>query len=315
MEFMKLQQLQVLVAVVDTGGIRAASRQLNVSQAAVTKAMKALEETVGTPLLLRRARGVTLTDAGTRMVARARVIARQVALAHEELRQTGGADFGSVRLGITPYLTLSGLGEAFRWFRERYRNVEVVLIEGLMTRVIPRLRDGTLDIAVVAADVGEIQEGEFNCVRMQKSQQCIVVREGHPVLADPTAKALASLEWIFTQPVAADAQPRVNAMFALAGVTPPSRVVQCESLAAMTLLRNSDAVSIFPVLLLGHPETRGLVAIEECPLRPSDIELLLLTQPDVPLTPAAHYFAHCLTQVSGDSPQVSSGSLGIPLKL
>ena len=295
---MKLQQLQVLVAVVDTGGIRAASRQLNVSQAAVTKAMKSLEETAGTPLLLRKARGVTLTDAGKRMVARARVIARQVTLAHEELRQTAGDDFGSVRLGVTPFLTLTGLGHAFRWFRERYRNVEVVLIEGLMTRVVPRLRDGTLDIAVVAADVGEIQDDEFNCVRLQQSPQCIVVREGHPVLADPTAKALTNLEWIFTQPVAEGAQPRVDVMFALAGVPPPSRVVQCESLAAMTLLRNSDAVSIFPVALLGHPETRGLVAIEACPLRPSDIELLRLTQPDVPLTPAAQYFAHCLTQVS-----------------
>ena len=97
---MKLQQLHVLVAVVDTGGIRAASRQLNVSQAAVTKAMKSLEETAGTPLLLRKARGVTLTAAGTRMLARARVIARQVTLAHEELRQTAGEDFGSVRLGV-----------------------------------------------------------------------------------------------------------------------------------------------------------------------------------------------------------------------
>ena len=295
---MKLQQLQVLVAVVDTGGIRAASRQLNVSQAAVTKAMKSLEETAGTSLLLRKSRGVTLTDAGVRMVARARVIARQVALAHEELRQTAGEDFGSVRLGVTPLLTLTGLGQAFKWFRQRYQNVEVVLIEGLMTRVVPRLRDGTLDIAVVAADVGEIQDDEFNCVRLQQLPQCIVVREGHPVLAEPTAKALTNLEWIFTQPVAAGAQPRVDAMFALAGVPPPSRVVQCESLAAMTLLRNSDAVAIFPVPLLGHPETRGLVAIQACPLRPSDLELLLLTQPDVPLTPAANYFTHCLTQVS-----------------
>ena len=95
-------------------------------------------------------------------------------------------------------------------------------------------------------------------------------------------------------------------MFALAGVPSPSRVVQCESLAAMTLLRNSDAVAIFPVQLLGHPETRGLVAIKACPLRPSDIELLLLTQPDVPLTPAAHYFAHCLTQVSNQVKSTSS---------
>ena len=295
---MKLQQLQVLVAVVDAGGIRAAARQLNVSQAAVTKAMKSLEDAAGTPLLLRRARGVALTDAGTRVLARARVIARQVTLAQEDLRQSAGEDFGSVRLGVTPYLTLTGLGQAFKWFRQRYRNVEVVLIEGLMARVLPRLRDGTLDIAVVAADVGEVQDDEFNCVRMQQSPQCIVVREGHPILADPTAKALTSLEWIFTQPAAGGAQPRVDAMFALAGVAPPARIVQCESMAAMTLLRNSDAVAIFPQPLLGHPETRGLVAIPACPLRPSDIELLLLTQPDVPLTPAAHYFAHCLTQVS-----------------
>ena len=309
---MKLQQLQVLVAVVDSGGIRAAARALNVSQAAVTKAMKTLEETAGTPLLLRKARGVTPTEAGQRVLARARVIARQVTLAQEELRQAAGEDVGSVRLGVTPYLTLTALGQSFSWFRARYQNVGVVLIEGLMTRVLPRLRDGTLDIAVVAADVGEIQDDEFNCVRMQQSPQCIVVRAGHPVLADPTAKALASLEWILTQPMDASAQPRVAAMFALAGVAPPTRIVQCETLAAMTLLRNSDAVSIFPEPLLGHPETRGLVPIPACPLRPSDIELLLLTQPDVPLTPAAHYFVHCLTQVSQQAPGPGAAGLGGP---
>jgi hypothetical protein len=88
-------------------------------------------------------------------------------------------------------------------------------------------------------------------------------------------------------------------MFALAGVAPPSRVVVCETLAAMSILRHSDAVSIFPAPLLGHPETRGIVAIDNAPFSPSDIELLLLTQPDVPLTPAAEHFAHCLATVCG----------------
>jgi LysR family transcriptional regulator of abg operon len=67
-------------------------------------------------------------------------------------------------------------------------------------------------------------------------------------------------------------------MFALAGAAPPTRVVVCETLAAMSILRHSDAVSIFPQPLLGHPETRGIVAIDDAPLRPCDIELLLLTQ-------------------------------------
>ena len=271
---------------------------LQVSQAAVTKSMRLLEQEAGMPLLVRKARGIAVTDAGTRLLARARVISRQVLLAREELRQSVGEDCGSVRVGVTPFLTLTVLGQAFSWFRQRYKNVEIQLIEGLMTRVLPRLREGTLDIAAVAADVGEIQGDEFNRQRILQAPQCIVVREGHPVLADPNARALCALEWVLTQPIAGGQQPRIDAMFALAGVAPPSRVVLCESLAAMTILRNSDAVSIFPEPLLGHPETRGIVAIENTPLRPCDIELLLLTRPDIPLTPAAEFFAHCLSAVS-----------------
>ncbi|OOG49961.1 LysR substrate-binding domain-containing protein [Polaromonas sp. C04] len=295
---MKLQQLQALVAVVDTGGIRAAAKQLHLSQAAVTKSMRLLEEEAGVPLLLRRSRGVDFTEAGHRLLARAQLITRQVALAREDLRQAGGDDSGTVRIGVTPFLTLTVLGEAFRWFRQRYCNVEVQLIEGLMARVLPRLRDGTLDIAVVAADVGELQDDEFDSTRILQARQRIVAREGHPVLADPTARALTELEWVFTGPITDGRQPRVDAMFALAGVAPPRRVVQCETLAAMMLLRSSDVVSIFPEPLLGHPESRGIVAVENTQLRPCDIELLLLTRPDVPLTPAAAFFAHCLTEVS-----------------
>lgn len=294
---MKLHQFEALVAVVEHGGIRAAARALNVSQAAVTKSMRLLEDEAGTPLLIRRTRGVALTEAGLRLLSRARMITRQVALAREDLRQANGADAGTLRVGITPFLNFTALGEAFSWFRQRYRNVELQLIEGLMMRVLPRLRDGTLDIAAVAADVGEIEGDEFIARRLLRAPQRIVVRAGHPVLADPNARALTALEWVLTQPIASASQTRVEAMFALAGVAAPTRVVVCETLAAMTILRHSDAVSIFPAPLLGHPETRGIVAIDNAPLHPSDIELLLLTQPDVPLTPAAEHFAHCLAGV------------------
>lgn len=296
---MKLHQFEALVAVVEHGGIRAAARALNVSQAAVTKSMRLLEDEAATPLLIRRTRGVALTQAGQRLLSRARVITRQVALAREDLRQAGGDDAGTLRVGLTPFLNFTALGETFSWFRQRYRNVELQLMEGLMMRVLPRLRDGTLDIAAVAADVGEIEGDEFIARRLLRAPQRIVVREGHPVLADPDARALTALEWVLTQPIVSAGQPRVEAMFAVAGVAPPTRIVVCETLAAMSILRHSDAVSIFPQPLLGHPETRGIVAIRNAPLRPSDIELLLLTQPDVPLTPAAEYFAHCLAQVCG----------------
>lgn len=305
---MKLQQLEVLVAVVDEGGIRAAARRLGLSQAAITKSMRLLEEEASQPLLVRRARGIGLTPAGERLLARARVIARQVALARDELREAGGDDdHGTLRVGVTPFFTLTALGPAFRWFRQRYRRVQVQFIEGLMARVLPRLRDGSLDLAVVAADEGELSGDEFTRQRLARTPQRIVVREGHPVLAAPTAAALVDLEWVLTQPIAEGQLSGLDAMFTAAGVGRPARVIQGETLAAMTILRHSDAVSLFPEPLLGHPETRGIVAVPDCPLRPGEIELLLLTPPDLPLTPAAAYFAHCVAGLAGEMLQGRQG--------
>jgi LysR family transcriptional regulator, regulator of abg operon len=291
---MKLQQLQVLVDVVEHGGIRAAARKRHLSQAAVTKSLRSLEEQAGVPLVVRGSRGIALTAAGERLLLRARTVVRQVELAGDELRQAAGEDYGTVRVGVTPLLALRGLGAAFGWFRRRYNNVEVHFGEGLIARALPRLREGTLDLAVVAPDVGELDDDEFRHQTLGRVRQCIVVREGHPVLADPSARALAALEWVSTQPFAGGGQPRVEAMFALGGVPTPSRVVVCDALSALSLLRDSDTASILPQPLLGHPEARGLVAIDPCPLHPSEIELLLLSRADVPLTPAAEYFAHCL---------------------
>ncbi|WP_158219868.1 LysR family transcriptional regulator [Ideonella sp. A 288] len=298
---MKLQQLEALVAVVDSGSIRAAARMLNLSQAAISKSMRTLEQEAAVPLLVRLSRGVELTPAGHRLLARARLVTRQLELARDDLRQANDGDAGTLRIGIAPFITMISLGQAFRWFRQRYRNVEVHFIEGLMTRVLPRLRDGTLDMAAVAADVGELQGDEFVRQRLLLAPQCVLVREGHPVLAEPTARALADLEWVFTQPIAGGLQPRLDAMFALAGVAPPTRVVLTETLAGLAVLRGSDAAAVAPNLVLGLPETHGIVAVPNSPLRPGDLEVLLLTRPDVPMTPAAAYFAHCLATVVSQS--------------
>lgn len=293
---MKLHQLQALIAVADHGGIRAAARALHLSQAAVTKTLGQLEEECGTALLLRRSRGVDLTAEGERLLLRARLVVRQMELAKDDLLQARGVDGGEVRVGITPFLTLTVLGEAFHWFRQRYKNVRVQTIEGLMSRVLPRLRDGTLDFALVAADVGELDGREFASTHVLNTQQRIVAREGHPALKCPTAKALMEYEWVFTQPIVNEPGNRLAAMFTAAGVGVPVRALQCESMAALALMRSSDVLGVCPEPMLGHPESRGIVVVPTTQLFPCAIEVSLLSRPEVPLSPAAEYFAQCLLQ-------------------
>lgn len=291
---MKLHQLQALVGVVEHGSIRAAARAMHLSQAALTKSLRQLEEDSGVPLLLRSSRGATLTEAGQRLHARARLVTRQLSLAQDELRQARGDGRGVVRVGLTPYLMPRVLGEAFGWFRQRYPQVQLRIMEGLVTRVLPGLRDGSLDFAMVA-DTGDVSPQEFDHQPLQQVPQRLVVRAGHPVLGQASAARLRALEWVLPGPMALQPDEGIVQMFARAGQALPRQITHCDALAAMALVRQSDAVCVMPEPLLGQPETHGLVALALRTLTPPPVKLVQLSRPEVPLTPAAAYFARCLS--------------------
>jgi LysR family transcriptional regulator of abg operon len=296
---MKLHQLQALVGAVEHGSIRAAARAMHLTQAALTKSLRQLEDKAGVALLVRGSRGVLLTEAGQRLHARAQLVTRQIALAREDLRQTLGQEDGEVRAALTPYLMLTVLGETFHWFRKRYPRVELRLMEGLLTRVLPALRDGSLDFAILATS-GEVSTQEFAVTQLQVNPQVLAVREGHPLLKRCNAAQLAALEWVLPGPMAVGMDPATANMFAQAGMAAPAQITRCDALAAMALVRQSDAVTIMPTPLLGRPESHGLVTLPQTVLQPPPVAVLQVSRPEVPLTPAAAYFARCLNDaISG----------------
>src|SRR3546814_13227777 len=111
---MKQHQLKALLAVAEAGTIRGAARQLNLSQAALTKSLKELEEQVGAELLIRSYRGVQLTAAGKILQERARVAHRQLDIARSEIHALTGR--GQIRLavGVTPMVGLSVLPDVWK---------------------------------------------------------------------------------------------------------------------------------------------------------------------------------------------------------
>jgi DNA-binding transcriptional LysR family regulator len=282
---------------VDCGSIRAAARALNLSQAALTKSLRLLEDSAGLSLMVRKSSGVVLTPAGQRLLARARLVTRQLDLADTELRDAADEAQSAVCVGLTPYLTLSALGEAYRGFRTRFPHTRLEVMEGLVARVLPALRDGTLDFAIVAGS-GDVPPKEFVCEHLQVQPQKIGAREGHPLHkpGSASAKALAACEWVVTRPLghSAAGDDSLTTLFAQAGLPPPRAVAQCDAMAAISLVRNTDALCLFPLPLLNEPESRGIRALASPALQPMDIDLVQLSLPDAPLTAAAAWLAHCL---------------------
>jgi DNA-binding transcriptional LysR family regulator len=124
---MKYHQLRAFLTVAEQGSIRAAARSLHLSQAALTKALKELEQDLGVPLVLRTARGVQLTAFGQQLRIRGQMVTSEMRRAEDDIAYMKGELTGSVAAAITPSAALSILPKAFQIFREKMPNARVSL--------------------------------------------------------------------------------------------------------------------------------------------------------------------------------------------
>jgi DNA-binding transcriptional LysR family regulator len=97
---MELRELSAFVAVVEEGGMSAASRRLNVSQSALSQTVSALERELGVALLERTSTGVRPTEAGTTLLAEARAVLARYHQALRTMSNYGTESSSVIRLGI-----------------------------------------------------------------------------------------------------------------------------------------------------------------------------------------------------------------------
>jgi len=148
----RLDAMQAFVAVAELRGFAPAARKLKLSPSGVTRLIAALEDRLGARLLQRTTRSVTLTDAGTRYLERAKRILADVeeaehAAESERTRPSGrlvvSAPVGFGRLHVSPVMTA---------YLNRYGEVSGVL--RLEDRMVNLVDDG-VDLAVRIGDLAD----------------------------------------------------------------------------------------------------------------------------------------------------------------
>src|SRR6201993_685915 len=164
----RLDAMQAFVTVADLKGFAAAARKLRLSPSGVTRLIAALEDRLGARLLQRTTRSVTLTDAGTRYLERARRILADVeeaerAAESERTRPSGrlvvSAPLGFGRLHVSPVMTA---------YLQRYPDVAGEL--RLEDRMISLVEDG-VDLAV---RIGELADSSLVARHVGKMRRIVV---------------------------------------------------------------------------------------------------------------------------------------------
>lgn len=149
---MEFSDLQTFAAVARCGGITRAAGELNTVQSNVTNRIRALEAEIGTPLFERHARGMTLTDAGRRLLPYAD---RLNALAKEALAaaRDDGVAKGPLAIGSMETTAAVRLPPLLARFHQRCPEVQLSLRTGPTAMLAEAVIDSTLDGAFVAGPI------------------------------------------------------------------------------------------------------------------------------------------------------------------
>ncbi|WP_107501025.1 LysR family transcriptional regulator, partial [Streptomyces thermovulgaris] len=192
---LEARHLRVLRAVATTGSFSAAARELGCTQPAVSQQMKALEASVGTPLLIRTSRGMRLTQAGEALVRHAGTILAGLTAAEEEVAAIAGLRAGRVRLTSFPSGSSTLVPPALAALRAAHPGTRVSLEEAEPPRSVELLREGDCDVALAFRyeDASSAEEWDDLVVRPLLTDRLVgLVPEGHR-LARAKAVAIGEL--------------------------------------------------------------------------------------------------------------------------
>jgi LysR family nitrogen assimilation transcriptional regulator len=179
-----LKQLDTFVRVAELGSFTRAAGVLRVAQPALSRQVRALEVELRQPLFDRNGRGVTLTEAGKRLLAHGRGILQQVERARQDLEEHRGAAAGLLSIGLPPSLSRTLTTPLVEAFRARFPRATLSVVEGLSTYTLEWLIQGRIDLALVynavpaaALDLQPVVEEKLYLVSLRQGGSLV----GRPV--------------------------------------------------------------------------------------------------------------------------------------
>lgn len=144
-----LSSYYVFYMVAKTGNISAASKELFISQPAVSKSITKLEANLNTKLLIRSSRGVTLTNEGKILYARLQEAFHAIELGEEQLKYENKLEIEHLTIGVSTTLCKYVLLPYLKEFVRRNPHIRISICCQSTYQTLEALKEGNIDIGLV----------------------------------------------------------------------------------------------------------------------------------------------------------------------
>ncbi len=156
---MELRHLRYFVAVAEEENVTRAAGRLHVSQPALSRQVRDLEDELGFALLRRTAKAVSLTEAGRAFLAEARAVLQRAEEAVKAARAVAVGGAGELHVGYAPSPTVRLLPPSLRAFQAELPQVRVKLHDLDTEEMLAGLRERRLHLAILVKPLGAMLRG------------------------------------------------------------------------------------------------------------------------------------------------------------
>lgn len=259
-ELPKIHQLKNLRAIIQYGGIRAASSAMHQTQPAMTRSIQELEKILGVSLLVRGVRGAVLTEMGRTFEPRMNLVLNELERALDELQQIKMASQGSVAFGCSHLLAFGVVPKVIKKFQQRNNTARITVFEGQLSELLASLRLGRLDffIGVITQD---ILLHEFVEQHLATAQFCVFARKGHPLGNSTSLKELRGASWHIPIATAGYFSEMETLIFPYGKEAGCSVILGDSTTIAEQLILNEDYLSIGPKTMTMLPYLKDQIQI------------------------------------------------------
>lgn len=184
MRLLVSRHLENFLAIYEARNMRRASESKGITQPALTKSLRTLEDDIGTSLFARTPWGLEPTEAGEALYRHACAIDQEARFAVLDMNGLLARRGGKIRIGVGPGLAVSSFPKILVDFRRQFPDIQVVAQVGLTRHLVEELLHDRLDVIATARPMADLPE-HFSRDPLFSIQMAAIACSEHPLMAMP----------------------------------------------------------------------------------------------------------------------------------
>lgn len=295
------RELDAVIHTAENQSVSLAAIKMGISQPAVNRSLRTLEQRLGFNLFERSSRGMIATAEGDIVVLRSKIAYSEISKASEELANLKGSGKGRIRIGTLPLARVQLIPVTVERFLTSNPDVQISIVEGTFESQIQKLGDGDIDLLVGTIRASVLQD-EITAYKLFDESSVLVVRSSHHLLKRKilTLADLQNSNWVVPNPNV-PMRVQLERLFAKNKLPFPTRFIETDSLIVVrSLLMESERIALVSKRQIYLEEKLGLVKELPIDLKTPMRMIGYVTRTDFSPTPSLTKFLKCLKQVASE---------------